>query len=119
MHCLLQTEAQFGRVRQERWGPRLLDLDLLLFEDWQVDSAELTVPHPRLHERAFVLVPLQEIAPDWRHPNLGKTVAELATTVDHRGVQLLLPAQPEIRPQPVIAADLPLHSPHSDLSPGM
>lgn len=74
---LLATEERFGRVRQERWGPRTLDLDLLLYGDQAIDTPTLTVPHPGLAERGFVLVPLAAIAPHWRHPLRGHTVSEL------------------------------------------
>jgi len=74
---LLAIEADFGRVRGARWGPRTIDLDLLLFDEETIASVELTVPHPRLHERRFVLRPLHEIAPELRHPVLGKTIEEL------------------------------------------
>ena len=77
LNQLLAIENQFGRVRQERWGARSLDLDLLLFGDQIIDSPGLTVPHPRLHERAFVLVPLMDVAPRWQHPIFGKTIAQL------------------------------------------
>lgn len=77
LHQLLRIENQFGRVRQERWGARSLDLDLLLFGDQIIDSPGLTVPHPRLHERAFVLVPLMDVASQWQHPIFGKTIAQL------------------------------------------
>jgi 2-amino-4-hydroxy-6-hydroxymethyldihydropteridine diphosphokinase len=83
---LLEIEKQFGRVRRERWGPRLLDLDLLLYDDQIIEEPNLQVPHPRMHERAFVLVPLSEIAPDWVHPVLGKAIATLLKAVDCSGV---------------------------------
>ncbi len=90
---LLTIENQFGRVRQERWGARSLDLDLLLFSDQIVDLPGLTIPHPRLHERPFVLVPMTDIAPQWPHPIFGKTIAQLldqlSTSQPIAGVDLL------------------------------
>lgn len=70
LEFLLNVENHLGRVRELRWGPRTLDLDILSYGDRIVDLANLAIPHPRLHERRFVLVPLMEIAPDWRHPVL-------------------------------------------------
>lgn len=83
---LLATEAQFGRVRRERWGARLLDLDLLLFDDLILDQPNLQIPHPRMTQRAFVLVPLNDIIPDWIEPVSGKPIAELVQQVDCSGV---------------------------------
>ena len=73
----LQIEADMGRVRQERWGPRNIDLDVLIFGDECIAEPDLIVPHPRLAERQFVLVPLAEIAPGLRLPD-GRTAAEAA-----------------------------------------
>ncbi|MEL6382696.1 MAG: 2-amino-4-hydroxy-6-hydroxymethyldihydropteridine diphosphokinase [Cyanobacteria bacterium J06626_18] len=87
LRTLLRIEATFGRVRRERWGPRLLDLDLLLFGDLVLTLPTLQIPHPRMHERAFVLVPLAEIAGDWVEPISGKVIAELAQGVSSKGVQ--------------------------------
>jgi len=75
---LLQaTERQLGRVRGEPNGPRILDLDLLDYHGEVMDTPSLVLPHPRLHERRFVLMPIVDIAPDWRHPILGLTAAQL------------------------------------------
>jgi 2-amino-4-hydroxy-6-hydroxymethyldihydropteridine diphosphokinase len=74
---LLAVENRFGRKRTVRWGPRTLDLDLLFYGEHVLDLPGLTIPHPRAHERRFVLEPLVEIAPKLRHPILGVTVARL------------------------------------------
>ncbi len=88
---LLEIEAKFGRVRQERWGPRTLDLDLLLFDDVVLHSPHLQIPHPRMRERAFVLVPLAEIAPNWLEPVSGKSIAQLVRQVDASEVCRIVP----------------------------
>lgn len=85
---LLDIEAQFGRIRKERNGPRTLDLDILLFDDLILDNPNLQIPHPRMRERAFVLVPLAEIAPDWIEPVSGQAIAQLVQTLDCSGVKL-------------------------------
>jgi 2-amino-4-hydroxy-6-hydroxymethyldihydropteridine diphosphokinase len=74
----LAVEDEFGRTRPARWAPRTLDIDILFFADQIIHEANLTIPHPALHERSFVLAPLREIAPDLRHPLMDKTVGELA-----------------------------------------
>jgi 2-amino-4-hydroxy-6-hydroxymethyldihydropteridine diphosphokinase len=77
MDLLLQVERQSGRIRRQKWGPRTLDLDLLLYGNRVIREPGLEVPHPHLHERGFVLVPLCDLCPDWRHPVLKKTFRTL------------------------------------------
>jgi len=77
MDFLMNIERQMGRERRERWGPRIIDLDLLFYGDRVLSKAGLQIPHPRLHERRFVLVPLQDIAPYLKHPLLAKTISQI------------------------------------------
>lgn len=74
---LLEVERELGRVRRERWEPRAIDLDLILYGNQIISSQELIVPHPLMHERRFVLQPLAEIAPDAVHPTLQMTIKGL------------------------------------------
>jgi len=86
---LLAIEREAGRVRDgRRWGPRTLDLDLLLFGDVRIDTPALKVPHPHLHERAFVLVPLHELAPGLRLPD-GRPIQEVLAGIDRSGLHAI------------------------------
>ncbi len=78
LQALFATEQSFGRERRERWGARTLDLDLLLYGDRIIDTPELVLPHPRMGDRAFVLLPLAEIAADWLHPITKVAISVLA-----------------------------------------
>jgi 2-amino-4-hydroxy-6-hydroxymethyldihydropteridine diphosphokinase len=88
LDALLDIEARFGRIRRERNGPRTLDLDLLLYDDIELDLPRLTLPHPRLHLRAFVLLPLAEVAPDLAIPRRGSLAAWLPAVANQGIVRL-------------------------------
>jgi 2-amino-4-hydroxy-6-hydroxymethyldihydropteridine diphosphokinase len=89
LEVLLDIEHRFGRVRKERWTARSLDLDLLLFDDIILNTPTLQIPHPRMRERAFVLVPLAEIASELVEPVSGYKIKELLKEVDCSDVHLL------------------------------
>ena len=111
LKILHSLETRFGRTRDTRWGQRTLDLDLIAadqmvlpdlntYEDWKNLKTQdqrvrapdqLIVPHPRVQDRAFVLVPLSEIAPDWRHPVLGQTVTEMLNALPANDVAAVVP----------------------------
>jgi len=123
LEVLHGVEAGMGRERRARWAPRAIDLDLVAMDDavlpdastfraWTALSLDeqmrrapdrLILPHPRLHERGFVLAPLADVAPGWRHPVFGLTVAEMLAALPPA-------ARAEIRPLPAPAADPPLYS---------
>jgi 2-amino-4-hydroxy-6-hydroxymethyldihydropteridine diphosphokinase len=84
---LKHLETELGRVPTIRWGPRLIDMDILFYDNLVLNAPGLTIPHPRLHERAFVLVPLADLAPDLVHPVLGKPVRDMLAAVDTTGVK--------------------------------
>lgn len=79
---LLLIEKRMGRIRAQRWGPRPIDLDLLFYGKEIIDEPDLTVPHPEAHHRAFVLVPLAEIDPEFIHPGLGEPIRKLLRCLD-------------------------------------
>lgn len=114
--ALHEIEERFGRERTERWGPRTLDLDLIAYDqqirpdaqthawwrmlhpDQQTTACpeQLILPHPRLQDRAFVLVPLMDIAPDWRHPALGLTIAQMHARLRQSDIDALTPLAVDI-----------------------
>jgi len=94
LESLFDIEQNMGRVRQERFGPRIIDLDILLFDDLVLDEPGLVIPHPRMKDRAFVLVPLMEIAPDLVLPD-GDSLAHVAAGLDYqlRGDRIYQPGR--------------------------
>ena len=85
---LKRLEVALGRVPSFENGPRLIDIDILFFDDAIIDTVSIAVPHPRLHKRAFVLVPLADVAPEFVHPVLRKSVRELLEDVDRSEIKL-------------------------------
>lgn len=88
---LRAVETRFGRERRTRWDARILDLDIVALDGFVGSFDGLELPHPRMHERGFVLAPMSEIAPAWRHPRLGKTVQELLGAISDRSYRRLAP----------------------------
>ena len=88
LRALLAIERAFGRVRKAKWEPRALDLDLLDYGGLVSDAPQLMLPHPLMHERAFVLRPLADVAPEWRHPDTGQSVSDLLKLVGEEEVKV-------------------------------
>lgn len=86
LYELLAIEEEMGRERTVKWGPRVIDLDIIAFENWQIHSPELTIPHVFMEKRKFVLVPFLEIAPKWQHPNTKNSLEELINQTPDTGL---------------------------------
>jgi len=86
-----RIEGEVGRTPTYRWGPRIIDIDILLYDDLIMDSPSLVIPHPQMHKRPFVLVPLAAIAPDVVHPALGIPIRQLLEHVDTTGISMIEP----------------------------
>lgn len=91
LRLIKELEVEIGRLPSFQWGPRLIDIDIIFYGDSVVETPELTIPHPRLTERDFVLRPLSDIAPKWRHPQNGNTVVEMLANLPPRSMICLGP----------------------------
>lgn len=88
---LKDIEREIGRTPTYRYGPRVIDLDIIFYGDTILETPELTIPHARMMERNFVLFPLKAIAPDWKHPKNGLTVSEMSALLPETGITCLGP----------------------------
>jgi len=86
LETLKKREDELGRVKNFRYGPRHIDLDILFYDNLVLDEDALEIPHPRLHERAFVLVPLADLAPEFVHPVLGQDIKALLSALDYEEI---------------------------------
>ena len=89
LQFLKQTETELGREKSRRWGPRLIDIDILAYENQVIQEKNLMIPHPHIAERTFVLAPLADIAPEWVHPLTGRSVTQMLTAVYRTDIHLL------------------------------
>ncbi|MFN9176246.1 MAG: 2-amino-4-hydroxy-6-hydroxymethyldihydropteridine diphosphokinase [Synechocystis sp.] len=106
LQSLLAIEQQYGRIRKERWGPRTLDLDLIFYENHQLNLPNLQIPHPQFHLRPFVLIPLAEIAPNWVDPQNGQAIRELLRKMDKNAVWKIAPAASNLHHQPINSTEV-------------
>jgi 2-amino-4-hydroxy-6-hydroxymethyldihydropteridine diphosphokinase len=94
LHTVLEIERNIGRIRQQKWGARVIDIDIIFYNNDIINLPELKVPHPQLQFRQFVLTPLQEIIPEWQHPVLNKTIRTLsAECTDPLPAKKYIPAE--------------------------
>ena len=93
MRLLKRLEEEIGRVPSVRYGPRLIDIDILFYDDWVIDVPGLTIPHPRMPGRGFVLLPMADLAPDHRHPLLQVTVSEMLAESSLEGITRYQPGE--------------------------
>ncbi len=93
LRTIRSVERKIGREKSFKWGPRIIDIDILLYGDQCVTEESLEVPHPEMHRRAFVLTPLAEIAPTVRHPKLGLTARQMSADIGSAGVRKYTPPE--------------------------
>lgn len=90
LEAIHTIEDKMGRERREKWEPRVIDIDIILYDDQLIVSEKLTIPHKHMHERAFVLIPLMEVAEDWMHPTHEKTIDEYFADCDDESEVLMI-----------------------------